>query len=222
MLTVTRDMVLPTAITGSYPRPLWYDATWPADRSSDARRFAVPRAVSRRGRGIINAQEAAGSTSSPTATAVSTWRSAASRGSSTRSSGSAAYRPPRHLARLDIAPRPAPRQDPVGGAGGLSARRRPREADPRAARIHRAVAGRAAADRPAREIRRDLRPRRSPHAVERALPRRQGADPRSVRHHERRVPGAGRGRLPGDPGRGAAASRPRARSPTARTPISNS
>src|SRR4051794_20379292 len=27
MLTTTRDMVLPTAITGSYPRPLWYDAS---------------------------------------------------------------------------------------------------------------------------------------------------------------------------------------------------
>jgi hypothetical protein len=27
MLTVTRDLVLPTAITGSYPRPLWYDAS---------------------------------------------------------------------------------------------------------------------------------------------------------------------------------------------------
>src|SRR5437660_7056910 len=26
MLTTTRDMVLPTAITGSYPRPLWYNA----------------------------------------------------------------------------------------------------------------------------------------------------------------------------------------------------
>src|ERR1700751_1383524 len=26
MLTTTRDMMLPTAITGSYPRPLWYDA----------------------------------------------------------------------------------------------------------------------------------------------------------------------------------------------------
>ena len=25
MLTVTRDMVLPTTITGSYPRPLWFD-----------------------------------------------------------------------------------------------------------------------------------------------------------------------------------------------------
>src|SRR2546428_12211541 len=27
MLITTRDMVLPTAITGSYPRPLWYDAS---------------------------------------------------------------------------------------------------------------------------------------------------------------------------------------------------
>ena len=25
MLTVTRDMMLPTTITGSYPRPLWFD-----------------------------------------------------------------------------------------------------------------------------------------------------------------------------------------------------
>lgn len=25
MLTVTRDLKLPTAITGSYPRPLWLD-----------------------------------------------------------------------------------------------------------------------------------------------------------------------------------------------------
>ena len=25
MLRVTHDMMLPTAITGSYPRPLWYD-----------------------------------------------------------------------------------------------------------------------------------------------------------------------------------------------------
>ena len=25
MLTVTRDMILPTTITGSYPRPLWFD-----------------------------------------------------------------------------------------------------------------------------------------------------------------------------------------------------
>ena len=27
MLTVTQNLVLPTAITGSYPRPLWFDAS---------------------------------------------------------------------------------------------------------------------------------------------------------------------------------------------------
>src|SRR5712691_3774509 len=27
MLTTTRDMILPTAITGSYPRPLWFDTS---------------------------------------------------------------------------------------------------------------------------------------------------------------------------------------------------
>jgi methionine synthase II (cobalamin-independent) len=25
VLTVTRDMILPTTVTGSYPRPLWFD-----------------------------------------------------------------------------------------------------------------------------------------------------------------------------------------------------
>src|SRR5436305_9833160 len=33
VLTVTRDMILPTTITGSYPRPLWFD------RSLDGRSF---------------------------------------------------------------------------------------------------------------------------------------------------------------------------------------
>ena len=33
MLTVTREMILPTTITGSYPRPLWFD------RSLDGRSF---------------------------------------------------------------------------------------------------------------------------------------------------------------------------------------
>ena len=33
MLTVTRDMILPTTTTGSYPRPLWFD------RSLDGRAF---------------------------------------------------------------------------------------------------------------------------------------------------------------------------------------
>ena len=61
MLTVTRDMMLPTAITGSYPRPLWFNA------NLDGRSFKTMMgdslfreqyldAVA----AIINAQEAAG------------------------------------------------------------------------------------------------------------------------------------------------------------------
>jgi 5-methyltetrahydropteroyltriglutamate--homocysteine methyltransferase len=61
MLTVTRDMKLPTAITGSYPRPLWFDA------NLDGRSFKTMMgdslfreqyvdAVA----AVINAQEAAG------------------------------------------------------------------------------------------------------------------------------------------------------------------
>src|SRR5438552_15481836 len=36
MLTTTRDMVLPTAITGSYPRPLWYNANLNGGSSKSA------------------------------------------------------------------------------------------------------------------------------------------------------------------------------------------
>ena len=61
MLRVTRDMMLPTAITGSYPRPLWYDQNL-AGRSFKAAlgdsmfREQYQDAVA----AIINAQEAAG------------------------------------------------------------------------------------------------------------------------------------------------------------------
>jgi 5-methyltetrahydropteroyltriglutamate--homocysteine methyltransferase len=61
MLKTTRDMVLPTAITGSYPRPLWFDANL-AGRSFKAAlgdslfREQYLDAVA----AIINAQEAAG------------------------------------------------------------------------------------------------------------------------------------------------------------------
>ncbi len=94
MLRTTRDLILPTAITGSYPRPLWYDASLNG-RSFKVgpRRLHVPRAVPRRRRLRSSMRRRRpGSTSSPTATAASTWRSAASRGSSTRSSGWAASR----------------------------------------------------------------------------------------------------------------------------------
>src|ERR1700730_8913444 len=61
MLKITRDMVLPTAITGSYPRPLWYDA------SLGGRSFKAALGVSlfreqylEAVAASINAQEAAG------------------------------------------------------------------------------------------------------------------------------------------------------------------
>src|SRR6201993_3773785 len=61
MLKTTRDMILPTAITGSYPRPLWFD------RSLDGRSFkaALGDSLFREQylgavAAIINAQEAGG------------------------------------------------------------------------------------------------------------------------------------------------------------------
>ena len=61
MLTVTRDMILPTTVTGSYPRPLWFD------RSLDGRSFkaALGDSLFREQyldavAGIIAEQEAAG------------------------------------------------------------------------------------------------------------------------------------------------------------------
>src|SRR5208282_5888060 len=61
MLTVTRDMMLPTAITGSYPRPLWFDASLAGQSFKSAMGDSLFReqyldAVA----AIINAQEAAG------------------------------------------------------------------------------------------------------------------------------------------------------------------
>ena len=61
MLTTTRDMILPTAITGSYPRPLWYDASLQGRSFKTMLGDSLYReqyldAVA----AIINAQEAAG------------------------------------------------------------------------------------------------------------------------------------------------------------------
>src|SRR6201992_3942547 len=61
MLKTTRNMMLPTAITGSYPRPLWFDAslqgrsfkTMLGDSLFREQYFDAVAAV-------INAQEAAG------------------------------------------------------------------------------------------------------------------------------------------------------------------
>ena len=61
MLTTTRDMILPTAITGSYPRPLWYDSSLQGRSFKTMLGDSLFReqyldAVA----AIINAQEAAG------------------------------------------------------------------------------------------------------------------------------------------------------------------
>jgi 5-methyltetrahydropteroyltriglutamate--homocysteine methyltransferase len=61
MLKTTRDMVLPTAITGSYPRPLWFEAnlggrSFKAAMGDSLFREQYLDAVA----AIINAQEAAG------------------------------------------------------------------------------------------------------------------------------------------------------------------
>ena len=61
MLKTTRDMTLPTAITGSYPRPLWYDASlggrsFKAALGDSLFREQYLDAVA----AVINAQEAAG------------------------------------------------------------------------------------------------------------------------------------------------------------------
>src|SRR5262244_4103234 len=61
MLTVTRDLVLPTAITGSYPRPLWFTESlrgrsFKAALGDSLFREQYLDAVA----AIINAQEAAG------------------------------------------------------------------------------------------------------------------------------------------------------------------
>src|ERR1700723_3727656 len=61
MLTVTRDMMLPPAITGSYPRPLWFDLSLQGRSFKSALGESLFReqymdAVA----AVINAQEAAG------------------------------------------------------------------------------------------------------------------------------------------------------------------
>ena len=61
MLTVTQNMMLPTAITGSYPRPLWFDLSlhgqsFKAALGESLFREQYMDAVA----AVINAQEAAG------------------------------------------------------------------------------------------------------------------------------------------------------------------
>ena len=61
MYTATKDRILPTTVTGSWPRPSWYTGTCSSGPYStgDGRR-PVPRAAHGRGRAVISDQELAG------------------------------------------------------------------------------------------------------------------------------------------------------------------
>ena len=135
MLTVTRDMILPTAITGSYPRPLWYDVSLDGRSFKSAMGDSLFReqyldAVA----AIINAQEAAGldivtdgDSRFDLAVGGKSWffypieRLGGVHGHRDTSRGWMS----RHGLR--------PGQDPVGGAGSVSTRDRNRKADARTA-----------------------------------------------------------------------------------------
>ena len=182
MLGVTRDLMLPTAITGSYPRPLWYDANLSGRSFKSALGDSMFReqyqdAVA----SVVNAQEAAGldivtdgDSRFDLAVGGKSWffypieRLGGIEGHQDTSRG--------WMQRHDL----RPGKDPLGGAGGVSAGRRQEPAHARAARVRRAVEGGPAPHRQADEVRRNLRARPGQHAVGRALPRRQGAHQRPL------------------------------------------
>ena len=170
MLTVTRDMMLPTAITGSYPRPLWFDVSLTGRSFKSAMGDSLFReqyldAVA----AVINAQEAAGldivtdgDSRFDLAVGGKSWffypieRLGGVHGHRDTSRGWMSrhgLRPGKILWEVQEAYQP-----------GIVTR----EADARTAGIHRAMAGGAAPDRPAGEVRRDLRAGAGQHAVERA------------------------------------------------------
>ena len=188
VLTVTRDMILPTTITGSYPRPLWFDRSLDGPVVQDgARRFAVPRAVSRRGR---QHHRRAGSRRprhrDRRRQPLRPRPSAASRGSSIRSSGSAA-------SAATATPRAAGcRATACARARSCGRCRRPISPASSREKLTRGPLEYAAlwqvaqrmTDRPVK-FGAICAPALAGDAVERVLRRRQGDDPRSLRHHER-------------------------------------
>ena len=87
MLTATKDLMLPTTVTGSWPRPTWYTgnlferpySTGLAD--VDYREQHLDAVAT-----VISTRSSPASTSSRTATTTSTSTSAAARGSRIRAS----------------------------------------------------------------------------------------------------------------------------------------
>ena len=101
MLRATKDIMLPTTITGSLPRPSWY--TRKSRRAQLPRRHGeqpVPRAICRHAsRSICTSRNWPASTSSPTATRISI-----------RDVGGQSWTnyPPRHMGGFDKDPQPTP------------------------------------------------------------------------------------------------------------------
>jgi 5-methyltetrahydropteroyltriglutamate--homocysteine methyltransferase len=181
MLSVTQDLMLPTAITGSYPRPLWFNESLRGRSFKSALGDSIFReqyldAVAC----VINAQEAAGldivtdgDSRFDLAVGGKSWffypierlggidgHRDTSRGWMQRHD----LRPGRILWEVQEAYQP-----------GVV-----RRADAGTARVHGALEGGPALDGQAREVRHDLRARAGEHALERVLPRRQGAHLRPV------------------------------------------
>ena len=224
MLTVTRDMILPTTITGSYPRPLWFD------RSLDGRSFkaALGDSLFREQyldavASIIAEQEAAG---------LDIVTDGDSRFDLTVGGKSWFFYPIERLGGIEghrdtsrgwmsrHGLRPGKILWEVQEAYQPGVVREKLTRGPLEYAALWQVAQRMT-DRPVK-FGAICAPALAVDAVERVLRRRQGDDPRSLRHHERGVARHGRRRLPADPGRGAAAPHARAAAGVHATPISSS
>ncbi len=83
MLNATRDLVLPTTITGSYPRPHWFTEELRGRGFKDALGDSRFREQYLDAVACLVREQERGSTWSPTGTRASTSRWAASRGSTT-------------------------------------------------------------------------------------------------------------------------------------------
>ena len=171
MLRTTSNLILPTAITGSYPRPLWFDMSlsgrsFKAALGESLFREQYQDAVA----AVINAQEAAGldivtdgDSRFDLAVGGKSWffypieRLGGVHGHRDTSRG--------WMGRHDL--RPGKILWEV--TGSLPTQHRRGEADPRAVGIYRALAGCPASDGSPREVRRHLRPSARQHAVERVL-----------------------------------------------------